>query len=435
MRTPWFAILMMLIGAAAQAADAPAAVYDKNPEHLWNRLYRAIAMRTENGVSYGADNAVPFREPFDDPQKLIAVLEEFLSQHGERRSSADLEQALLLCDVWAAFDLAVSGPRDSRNLPIARLLARVIGKLRMQDAAISRLPDNYAEAVKSGRFASDFDSSHPQQAFLPPDLFDPAGPWVQIQDGSGRLLTPFHTALLSGRSVFLVFIRCPGGRQATLSYLQTLNLYPTPFRLNPSDIGTSYPSGAKVRMSPLLADRATPQLPEGTIVALVRQMIVINEKVEPVPTSITQTVQFRVYRSVGLPPIQTVADFNKRQQVSEFVLRRADLLAGRGGGLHAVAPDEREYDLISVEFRPGGLEGPVVLSTCGRCHIQDGIFSVRSYDRGVNGAAYDGTTLNPQLLPVGGFLAGERAATVNWKHEQFNWGLLRGLLEAQPAEP
>jgi hypothetical protein len=429
MRTLWFVLLMVLIGAAARAADTPAAIYDRDPQHLWNRLYRAIAMRTHNGVSYGADNPVPFREPFDDPQKLTAVLEEFLNHHGERSATGDLEQALLLSDVWAAFDLAVSGPRDARSLAIGRLLARVIGALRMQDAAISHLNDNYAEAVKSGQFASDFDSSHPEQAFLPPDLFDPDGPWVQIQDGSGRLLTPFHTELHSGRSVFLVFIRCPGGRQATLSYLQTLNLYPTPFQLNPLDIGTSYPSGAKVRMSPLRADRATPQLPEGTIVALVRQMIVINENLAPVPTSITQTVQFRVYRRIGVPP--TVAEFNARQQVSEFVMRRADLLAGRSGGLHAVAADEKEYDLMFGKARPVGLEGPVALSTCSECHRQDGIFSVRSYDRGVNGAAYDGTTFNPQLLPAGGFLAGERTATVSWKQDQFNWGLLRGLLEAQ----
>src|ERR1700689_987494 len=99
MRTLWFGMLMVLIGAAARAADAPPAIYDRNPQHLWNRLYRAIAMRTAGGVSYGADNAVPFREPFDDPEKLIGVLDEFLNHHGERRSSGDLEQALLLSDV------------------------------------------------------------------------------------------------------------------------------------------------------------------------------------------------------------------------------------------------------------------------------------------------------------------------------------------------
>ena len=127
-------------------------------------------------------------------------------------------------------------------------------------------------------------------------------------------------------------------------------------------------------------------------------MIVINEKLEPVPTSITQAVQFRIYRRVGVPPIQTVAGFDTRQQVYEFVMRRADLLAGTNGGLHAVAPDEKEYDLMPGEFRPVGLAGPVVLTSCARCHILDGIFSVRSYDRGVNGVGFDGTP-NPQHCP------------------------------------
>src|SRR5579862_1636198 len=126
MRTLWFAVLMTLVGTVAQAADAPAAIYDKNPDHLWNRLYRAIAMRTANGMSYGADNSVPFREPFDDPTRLAAVLEEFLDHHGERRLNGDLARALLLSDVWAAFDLAASSSRDSASARIDRLLARVM---------------------------------------------------------------------------------------------------------------------------------------------------------------------------------------------------------------------------------------------------------------------------------------------------------------------
>jgi hypothetical protein len=432
MRGHWLAVLMSLIGAVAQAADAPVAIYDPNPEHLWNRLYRAIAMRAENGVTYGADNAVPFREPFDDPEKLTGVLDEFLEHHGEKRSDGDIAQALLLSDVWAAFDLAVSGVNGPASQPIERGLARVIGRLRMQESAISHLPDNYAQAVQSGQFASDFDPSHPNQPFLPADLFDPGGPWVQIQDGGrGGLVTPFHTALLSGRSVFLVFIRCPGGRPATLSYLQTLDLYPTPFEPDPSDIGTSHPSGQKVRMNPLRLNRMTPQFPEGTIVALVRQMVVINEQLQPVPTSITQQAQFRVYRSVGVPPTRTAAAFDTRQQVYEFVMRRKDLLSGGTGGLHSIAPGQAEYDLMPGEFRPVGLAGPPVLTNCGRCHFQDGIFSVGSYDRGVNGLGFDGT-FNPQLLPAGSVPSDdERTATVHWKQEQFNWGLLRGLLEAE----
>jgi hypothetical protein len=92
------------------------------------------------------------------------------------------------------------------------------------------------QAVKSATFTTDFDPEHPDRAFLPPDLFDAKGQWVEIgEDGLGRV-APFHISMLSVRSVFRVFIRCPGGRHATLSYLETLNLYPTPWALKPAEI-------------------------------------------------------------------------------------------------------------------------------------------------------------------------------------------------------
>jgi hypothetical protein len=84
------------------------------------------------------------------------------------------------------------------------------------------------------------------------------------------------------------------------------------------------------------------------------------------------------------------------------------------------------------EFPSAGLEGPVALATCARCHVSDGIFSVNSYGRRL---AEPPGTLNPQLLPAGGLGSDERAATVAWKQQQFNWGLLRGLLEAQIPVP
>src|ERR1700687_698027 len=67
-----------------------------DPEHLWNRLYRAIAVRTEGGVDYGIDNSEPYYDGFDNPEKLIAILDEFLQKHGEDRAPSDLTRALLL---------------------------------------------------------------------------------------------------------------------------------------------------------------------------------------------------------------------------------------------------------------------------------------------------------------------------------------------------
>jgi hypothetical protein len=52
-----YAALMMLITMAAHAADTSMALYDRDPEHLWNRLYEAIAVRTEGGIKYGIDRS------------------------------------------------------------------------------------------------------------------------------------------------------------------------------------------------------------------------------------------------------------------------------------------------------------------------------------------------------------------------------------------
>ncbi len=318
MRTLMCGAMVVLLCIAAQAADKPEAIYDQDPEHLWNRLYRALAVRTEAGTQYGTDNSVPFDEEVDDPEGLAAVLDEFLNTDGQDRASGDLKRALLLHDVWAAFDLTARSERKA----LRRQLASVVWRLRMPDQAIADLQDNYAEAVKSGRFGNDFDPAHPDNAFLPPDLLDMNTPWVQIGESGLGTVAPMHVASLSGRSAFMVFIRCPGGRKATLSYLERLNLHRTPWALQPVELATTDPGNRNVRWEPRL-DPATPQFPEGTVVALVRQMAVINEKLEPVMTPITQTVQFRVFRKVRADGQGRWPSFVDSQFVFELAMLRA----------------------------------------------------------------------------------------------------------------
>jgi hypothetical protein len=425
---------MALACIAARPVDAPMAIYDRDPQHLWNRLYTAIAVRTERGTPYGADNAEPYGERVDDSAKLIALLDEFLQERGEERASGDLQRALLLNDLWAAFDLMASADVGPDGAQIRRRLARAVARLRLQRSRIAGLPDNYAEAVESAKFARDFDPAHPERVFLPPDLFDANGPWVQI-GGAGRgAVARMHLRIFSGRSVFKVFIRCPGGRQATLSYLERLNLYRTPWQLKPAEIASAtYPPGRdKVRLEPLILNSATPQFPAGTIVALVRQMMVITDKLEPASTPITQKVQFRVFNRIGgTADGNDPLSFSSRQAVYELVMRRRDLLAGRSGGLHAVAPDEAEFQLTTepmVATRAEHLRGPVVLSTCAACHAADGIFSVNTYT-GFFHFSPDAMRSNPQLSPAG-TSDDQVHTTVDWKKAQFNWGFLRGLLEA-----
>ena len=121
----------------------------------------------------------------------------------------------------------------------------------------------------------------------------------------------------------------------------------------------------------------------------------------------------------------------EEQSVHDFVMRRRDLLSGQAGGLHALTFDEREYrrthDSMGGAPNWQSLLGPVVLSTCARCHSNDGIFSVQTYA----GMFSYPRSNNPQLLPADA-PDYQRAAGVEWKKRQFDWGLLRGLLAAQP---
>ena len=141
-----------------------------------------------------------------------------------------------------------------------------------------------------------------------------------------------------------------------------LNLHTTPWALEPATIATTYPDGGKVRWDPLRLDKSTPQFPEGTMIALVRQMLVIDDKLHLQPTNITQSVQFRVFRKIGEgfgfnDPEQAAAQATA-QAFFELNMRRGELLAGRAGGLHAVAKDEVEYQL----FPTGGKDNETCAS-------------------------------------------------------------------------
>ena len=62
----------------------------------------------------------------------------------------------------------------------------MIGGLALSDRELAALPDNYALAVKSKQYAAAYDAEHPDRPFLPPDLFDAAGPWVRFHETTAK---------------------------------------------------------------------------------------------------------------------------------------------------------------------------------------------------------------------------------------------------------
>jgi hypothetical protein len=207
-------------GAPPRAPQIPSisvTVYDGNPAHVWNRLYAALRIREDSrGNRYGEDSLDPmlWRESehlLSQPSHGLAlhVLDEFLRTHAETLIRDPLKRAILQRDLWAVFDWSVqqySGKEytgEKRNLQTR--LAEVLRRLALTPEQIKSLTDNYAQAVASKAFAAQYDPRQPQQTFLPPDLFDPRGPWVCISPSPDSIslggVAKLHVGNFSGRSV------------------------------------------------------------------------------------------------------------------------------------------------------------------------------------------------------------------------------------------
>jgi len=295
---------MALPAAASENLEKNSALYDPNPKHIWNRLLDALLVREDSaGAKYGLDSLDPLLWMNSDHllaqpshQRALRVLDEFLQTRAENQIHDPLKRAILQRDLWAVFDWSVlqespsQMPRyDKEKQELQTKLAEVLRRLALTAQEIALLPANYGQAVASGAFPKEYDPDHPERAFLPPDLFDPLGPWVCINGNSyfGQTAAIEHLITFSGRSRFLVFVRLPAGRGATLEYFRTLWNFPQPWV-------QSDPSG-QPHVNPNL-----PSFPVGTQVALLRQMTLFDNRGNLVDAPITESLQIRVYRAITL---------------------------------------------------------------------------------------------------------------------------------------
>jgi hypothetical protein len=341
-------------------------------------------------------------------RRALAVLDEFLATPPDRTSGDTRKRLFLQRDLWAGFDYAAWYPDEwvfrSRHEPAAIALrgrlAKSIGRLALDTREIDDLPDNYAQAVKSKAFPAAHDPKHPERPFLPADLFDAAGPWVRFHETTARPMAERHFDGAGGRAAHVVFLRLPGGRSATESYLKELRRDPIrPF-------------------------------PVGTMVAMVRRALAVDRAAKVRVTPVTELVQIRVYRRIpeDRDAPRNHGDFGE-QDVYEFLLDRSALFAGRHG-LRAVerdeatAPFERsEGDPLITKDAGSRLVAATQLKSCIQCHQAPGIFSVLSMQRGLREANYE--SFRTYAWDV------ELNYTVRAKTQRFDWGLLQGLLEAE----
>jgi hypothetical protein len=369
-------------------------LFDPDPNHLWNRVYRQLFVRAGPGDrEYGYDELDPplWHETtylLTDPsnQEAIALLDEFLSTHGEGLIADPLRRAMLQRDLWAIFDWSASRTDDYRvqRRALQARLAQVIQRLALTANEIAALPDNYGAALASNSLPAQYE---PEQradvGFLPQDLLSESASWICLGNIYGDLATPQHFHDFGGRSAFLVFLRLPGGRESTLEYLAKLA-------------------------------KGSTQFPAGTQVALVRQMMLVDTEGELRPTRLIESVQIRVYR--GDPGTMAT----EAQHFFKFKLSQARLFSGDAGGLVAVLPGERDIAMLAVHGVDWELRDE--LQMCGACHGGRGIESVLSNRNASHG-------LGP-ARPMD-----QVRLSIYLKSQQFTWGLLQGLWQYEGATP
>jgi hypothetical protein len=364
-------------------------VYAPDPDNIWNRLFRLFYVRqARNGDQYGGDELDPYlwwqtkyllSGPSHD--EALKLLDGFLRQHSERLIHDPLRRAVFQRDLLAVYEW-LSAPSDeqvSGRSELQQRIAEVIRRLALTAEEIGELPDNYNDAVRTHIFPIGYDPANAKELFLPADIFDSTGPWVCLGEQHGRPVASDHLEFFHGRSVFLVFFQVPGGRSKTLEYLEKLRSIPKEWGPNPD---RPHPAGFPPVLVPY---PEPPQFPIGTRMALVRQLVLIDDHAHPIATHLTESVQIRVYRAIHFDFGGTGAH---SQDFAEFALSRERLFSGQSGGLRAIAHGDREFsffrshgiDAFEMEEDPERFEG-AELQSCSSCHDAAGMHSFLSYSR------------------------------------------------------
>lgn len=394
-------------------------------------------------------------------QRADKLLDEFIETHGERLIDEPLKRAFLQRDLWAVFDhlvgqnIARFGDADlaRRRAPVpdykidaeelqhddaaaiqrreilCRKLAAVIQRLALSKSIIEALPDNYAAAIRSGRFSAghDFDD---RTSHLPPGLLTRPDEWVEIDNRSASLhhdkregQLAYTSWSIRGRSYHRIFWRFPEGRSAVESYLDYLQRD-----------GVDWEKSA--RQGSIALKRTVRQIPVGTENAIVQFMIVLDENLNPVPTRVVELVHLLGYKNVdgaADPQSNTGRGLIARQ----YVARRRWLFDGlKQGGLERQPDDAPTYRVLLTADQDWGAFGrqQSVVQTCLHCHMYDsartGVFSINSIFCYVPERGMPGIVIAMDSGDIRTYSRAER--TVRWKLGQEDY--LR-LIEYAPDRP
>jgi len=440
--------------AGSLRSTEPLPLFDAGPQHLWNRIFAAATIRPSRLPSRrggppvarieGGDRIELFvwgkTRYWDEPAhvtQLAGLLDQFLAQKAERLSTDPLKRVLLQHDLWNLFDYLMIGhigrrgdaETRQRRDELCLKLARVIRALALPAETLAKIPDNYALAVQSGRFAAthDFD---PKRDYLPPHLLSGTDEWQELDfhqahrsEDVERRYVFLHMRAFQGRSYFRVFCRFPNGRSQLESYLRELDSKGIDWRASAQHGSISPKPGA-------------PQLPAGTEVALVQFLIALDTKLQMVPTRLVESVRLMVFKSTnGLSDPST--NMENGVNAAKYTLKRRLALAEGGvrhGGLQREPDDLPVYRvLFENEAAPDwGSRGRYskLTSDCRACHSGAGRTGVQLIGSMVNTASIDsGAALGVSHTLPAGAPSPHPARTVKWKTADETYRRLLELVE------
>lgn len=150
-----------------RAAVTPA-LFHSDPQHISNRLYRVLHVRTRpDGKQYGFDALDPllwtetnYLLEGKSHQQAIALADEFLRTHAQRQITDPLKRAILQRDLWAVLDWADQpNEPDQTDLPhqperreLISRLAPIVRSLALSAKNSQRCPTPTPALCSSANF-------------------------------------------------------------------------------------------------------------------------------------------------------------------------------------------------------------------------------------------------------------------------------------------
>jgi hypothetical protein len=426
--------------AGSLRTSEPLPLFDADPQHLWNRIFAAATIRPSRLSSQRGGPPVPRIEGgdriellvwggtryWDEPAnvaRLEGLLDQFLAQKGERLSADPLKRVLLQHDLWALFDYLMIGHIERRGDfdtrqhrdELCRKLAHVIRALALPSETLAKIPDNYSQAIQSGRFAAthDFD---PKRDYLPPRLLSGDDEWQELDfyqarrsEDVERRYVFLHMRAFQGRSYFRVFCRFPKGRSQLENYLRALDARGIDWR-------------ASAQHGSIALTPEAPELPAGTQVALLQFLIALDTKLQLVPTRLVESVRLLIFKNTnGLSDPST--NLGNGVNAAKYTLKRRLVLAEGGmrhGGLQREPDDLPVYRvLFENEAAPdwGSRRRYYKLTAdCRGCHSGAGQTGLQMIGSMVNTASIDtGAALGVSHPLAAGAQSPHPARTIKWK--------------------